>query len=85
MIGTLSCVPSIYQLVRGRSVGKVALHFSVGLIGVRVVYRLSSNEAVMLGKGTALTVAVAGVFLIGAAHGTMPQTPGEPGGSAFCC
>ncbi|GAA1359840.1 hypothetical protein GCM10009596_15850 [Arthrobacter rhombi] len=65
MIGKLSCVPPICQQVRGRSAGKAALHFSFGLIGARFVYRVSLNEAILLGKGTALTDAIAGVFMAG--------------------
>lgn len=78
MIGTLSCVSSIYQLVCGRTVGKVALHFSFGHIGARFGYRVSRTEAIVLGKGSVLTAAIAGEFLIGRAHGTMPQTTGKP-------
>ncbi|WP_417219504.1 VC0807 family protein [Arthrobacter sp.] len=62
--GVLSAVPSAYQLVRGRTVGRIALYFSFMSIGALLVSLVPGDERFLLAKGAVLTAATAGVFLV---------------------
>lgn len=62
--GLISAVPSIYQLMRGRKVGRVALYFSFISIGALLISLVPGDERFLLAKGAVLTAATAGVFLV---------------------
>lgn len=62
--GLLSAVPSIYQLVRRKTVGKIALYFSFMSIGALLISLVPGDERFLLAKGSVLTAATAGVFMV---------------------
>lgn len=62
--GLLSAVPSVFQLVRGKTVGKLALYFSFMSIGALLISLVPGDERFLLAKGAVLTAATAGVFLV---------------------
>jgi hypothetical protein len=62
--GLLSAVPSVYQLLRGKAVGQIALYFSFMSIGALLISLVPGDERFLLAKGAVLTAATAGVFLV---------------------
>lgn len=62
--GVLSAAPSVYQLARGRLVGRIPLYFSFMSIAALLISLVPGDERFLLAKGAVLTAATAGVFVL---------------------
>ncbi|WP_372698582.1 VC0807 family protein [Arthrobacter sp. JSM 101049] len=62
--GVLSAAPSVYQLVRGKVVGRIALYFSFMSVGALLISAVPGDERFLLAKGAVLTAATAVVFAL---------------------
>lgn len=60
----LSAVPSIYQLVRRRTVGTIALYFSAMSIAALAISMLPGSAEFLLARGAVLTGATAVLFAV---------------------